>query len=148
MEVLGGNGYVEDFGLARIYREVPVNSIWEGSGNIMCLDVLRALTKSPLAATVLADEMRDAATADRRLAQFIDRMHAASTSVRDEGQARVFVRNLVVALQASLLIQNAPQMVADAFCASRLGGGSGAFGMLPPGVDMRRIVERAAPVSR
>jgi putative acyl-CoA dehydrogenase len=148
MEVLGGNGYAEDFGLARIYREVPVNSIWEGSGNIMCLDVLRALTKSPLAASVLADEMRDAATADRRLAQFIDRMHAASTSVRDEGQARVFVRDLVVALQASLLIRHAPQIVADAFCASRLSGGSAAFGMLPPGVDTRRIVERAAPVSR
>jgi len=148
MEVLGGNGYVEDFSMARIYREVPVNSIWEGSGNIMCLDVLRALVKAPLAAAVLADEMRDAATADRRLAQFIDRMYAASMSVRDEGQARVFVRDLVVALQASLLIRYAPQMVADVFCASRLGGGSSAFGMLPPGVDTRRIVERAAPFKR
>src|SRR4029078_7597147 len=66
MEVLGGNGYVEEFNLARIYREVPVNSIWEGSGNIMCLDVLRALARAPLAAGVLTDEMREAATADRR----------------------------------------------------------------------------------
>ncbi len=148
MEVLGGNGYVEDFGLARIYREVPVNSIWEGSGNIMCLDVLRALAKAPLAAAVLADEMRDAATADRRLAQFLARMQATATSVGDEAQARVFVRDLVVALQASLLIRHAPQIVADAFCASRLDGGSGAFGMLPPRVDTRRIVERAAPVLR
>ena len=146
MEVLGGNGYVEDFNLARIYREVPVNSIWEGSGNIMCLDVLRALARAPLAAGVLTDEMRDAATADRRLAQFIDRMRAAAASVDDEAQARAFVRDLVVALQASLLIRHAPQMVADAFCASRLSGGSSAFGMLPPGVDTRRIVARAAPV--
>jgi putative acyl-CoA dehydrogenase len=146
MEVLGGNGYVEEFNLARIYREVPVNSIWEGSGNIMCLDVLRALARAPLAAGVLTDEMRDAATADRRLAQFIDRMRAAAASVHDEAQARVFVRDLVIALQASLLIRHAPQMVADAFCASRLNGGSGAFGMLPPGVDTRRIVARAAPV--
>ena len=148
MEVLGGNGYVEDFGLARIYREVPVNSIWEGSGNIMCLDVLRAIAKAPLAAAVLADEMRDAATADRRLAQFLARMQATATSVGDEAQARVFVRDLVIALQASLLIRHAPQIVADAFCASRLDGGSGAFGMLPPGVDTRRIVQRAAPVLR
>ncbi|WP_041320131.1 isovaleryl-CoA dehydrogenase [Hyphomicrobium denitrificans] len=146
MEVLGGNGYVEDFNLARIYREVPVNSIWEGSGNIMCLDVLRALARASLAVGVLADEMRDAATADRRLARFIDRMRAAAASAHDEAQARSFVRDLVVALQASLLIRHAPQMVADAFCASRLGGGSGAFGMLPPGVDTRRIVARAAPM--
>jgi len=146
MEVLGGNGYVEDFGLARIYREVPVNSIWEGSGNIMCLDVLRALARDSRAVGVLVDEMRDAATADRRLAQFIDHIRAAAASVHDEMQARVFVRDLVIALQASLLIQNAPQMVADAFCASRLGGGSSTFGMLPPGVDTRRIVARAAAV--
>jgi putative acyl-CoA dehydrogenase len=145
MEVLGGNGYVEEFNLARIYREVPVNSIWEGSGNIMCLDVLRALARSPLAAGVLTEEMRDAASADRRLAQFIDRMRAASQSVNDEAQARVFVRDLVIALQASLLIRHAPQMVADAFCASRLSGGSGTFGTLPQGLDTRRIVARAAP---
>lgn len=148
MEVLGGNGYVEDFSLARIYREVPVNSIWEGSGNIMCLDVLRALERSPEAIDVLADEMRDAATADHRLAQFVERMRDAAATVRDEAQARVFVRGLVVALQAALLIRNAPQMVADAFCASRLGGNSSIFGMLPAGVDTRRIVGRAAPVLR
>jgi len=144
MEVLGGNGYVEEFNLARIYREVPLNSIWEGSGNIMCLDVLRALARAPLAAAVLAEEMRDAATADRRLAQFFERMRDATHSIGDEAQARAFVRDLVIALQASLLIRHAPQMVADAFCASRLGGASSAFGILPPGVDMRRIVERAA----
>jgi putative acyl-CoA dehydrogenase len=145
MEVLGGNGYVEEFNLARIYREVPLNSIWEGSGNVMCLDVLRALARSPLAAEVLAEEMREPASSDRRLAQFIERMRASATAT-DESQARVFVRDLVVALQASMLIRHAPQMVADGFCASRLGGGSGAFGFLPAGVDARRIVARAAPV--
>jgi len=144
MEVLGGNGYVEEFNLPRIYRETPLNSIWEGSGNIMCLDVLRALARAPLAAEVLAAEMRDAASADRRLGEFLERVRAAAM-VGDESQARVFVRDLVIALQASLLIRYAPQMVADAFCASRLGGGSGAFGMLPPGVDARQIVARAAP---
>jgi putative acyl-CoA dehydrogenase len=145
MEVLGGNGYVEEFNLARIYREVPLNSIWEGSGNVMCLDVLRALARSPLAAEVVAEEMREPASSDRRLAQFIERMRASATAT-DESQARVFVRDLVVALQASMLIRHAPQMVADGFCASRLGGGSGAFGFLPAGVDARRIVARAAPV--
>jgi putative acyl-CoA dehydrogenase len=145
MEVLGGNGYVEEFNLARIYRETPVNSIWEGSGNIMCLDVLRALTRSPLAVEVLTEEMRDAANADRRLGQFIEGMHERAMSA-DESQARAFVHDLVVALQASLLIRHAPQMIADGFCASRLGGGSSAFGMLPSTVDARRIVARAAPV--
>jgi putative acyl-CoA dehydrogenase len=146
MEVLGGNGYVEDFNLARIYREVPVNSIWEGSGNIMCLDVLRALARSPLAAEVLTEEMREAASADRRLAQFLERRHASDTVAGDESQARGFVRDLVIALQASLLIRHAPQIVADGFCASRLSGETSAFGMLTPDVDTRRIVARAAPM--
>jgi putative acyl-CoA dehydrogenase len=145
MEVLGGNGYVEEFNLARIYREMPLNSIWEGSANIMCLDVLRAIARAPLAVEVLTDEMSEAASADRRLAQFLERMRAAVT-ISDESQARAFVRDLVIALQASLLIRHAPQLVADGFCASRLSDGSGAFGALPPGVDTRNIVARAAPV--
>lgn len=143
MEVLGGNGYVEDFHVARIYREMPVNSIWEGSGNIMCLDVLRALTRTPAAIDVLTEEIRPVASADRRLGQFLARMHETATD--DEAHARAFVRDLVIALQAALLIQYAPQIVADGFCASRLGGNTSAFGFLPAGVDTRRIVTRAAP---
>jgi putative acyl-CoA dehydrogenase len=143
MEVLGGNGYVEDFNLARIYRETPLNSIWEGSGNIMCLDVLRGLARAPAAVDVLFEEMREPAKSDVRLEQFIGRLREAAKSA-DEAQARVFIRDLVIALQASLLIRHAPPVVADAFCSSRLSGGQGAFGLLPPGVDMHAIVERAA----
>jgi putative acyl-CoA dehydrogenase len=144
MEVLGGNGYVEEFNLARIYREMPVNSIWEGSGNIMCLDVLRAFARTPSAVDVLMDEMREAAASDRRLAQLLARLRETTKSI-DDRQARIFVRDLVVALQASLLIRHSPHAIADAFCVSRLNGGHGAFGMLPPGIDTSAIVARAAP---
>ncbi|MFA5958415.1 isovaleryl-CoA dehydrogenase [Hyphomicrobium sp.] len=146
MEVLGGNGYVEDFNLARIYREVPVNSIWEGSGNIMCLDVLRALARSKSAMGMLADELSESAKADRRLGAFVGKLQESVQSL-DESQARMFVRNLVVALQASLLIRHAPSEVSDAFCGTRLSGDmGGAFGLLPSGTNTRAIIERAAPV--
>jgi putative acyl-CoA dehydrogenase len=116
MEVLGGNGYVEEFNLARIYREVPVNSIWEGSGNIMCLDVLRALRRAPAAVDVLIDEMHESANSHARLRQFLDNLQAKAQS-SDESQARAFVRDLVIALQASLLIRHSTPLIADAFCA-------------------------------
>jgi putative acyl-CoA dehydrogenase len=144
MEVLGGNGYVEEFILARIYREMPVNSIWEGSGNVMCLDVLRALARSPNGIEVLMDEARESSAADPRLKAFVARLPGAS-AVNDESQARAFARDLVLALQAALLVRHAPAAVADAFCASRLDGASGAFGMLPPGADCHAIGARAAP---
>ncbi|MFT3730755.1 MAG: isovaleryl-CoA dehydrogenase [Hyphomicrobium sp.] len=145
MEVLGGNGYVEEFNLARIYREVPVNSIWEGSGNIMCLDVLRALARSPSAMDMLAAEWREAAKENRRLGAFVAKLQDGAARP-DEAQARIFVRNLVLALQAALLIRNAPNDVSDAFCAARLGDDiGGAFGLLPPGTATRSIIERAAP---
>jgi putative acyl-CoA dehydrogenase len=144
MEVLGGNGYVEEFNLARIYREVPVNSIWEGSGNIMCLDVLRGLARSPAALDVLFEEMREPARSNGKLHQFLDLLRETATSA-NEAQARVFIRDLVIALQASLLIRYSPSVVADAFCASRLSGGNGAFGLLPAGVNTQAIIMRAAP---
>jgi putative acyl-CoA dehydrogenase len=146
MEVLGGNGYVEDFNLARIYREMPVNSIWEGSGNVMCLDVLRALARAPEAVDALIAEMREPAGSEPRLGAFLAGLRAAAKSI-DESQARAFVRRLVVALQASLLIRHAPAAVADAFCASRLmDGSSAAFGLLAAGIDTQAIVARARPV--
>jgi putative acyl-CoA dehydrogenase len=145
MEVLGGNGYVEEFNLARIYREVPLNSIWEGSGNIMCLDVLRALARSKAAMAMLADELHEAAKADRRLGAFVAKLQDSVERV-DESQARVFVRNLALALQAALLVRHAPNGVSDAFCATRLvGDGGGAFGLLPSGTNTRAVIERAAP---
>jgi putative acyl-CoA dehydrogenase len=145
MEVLGGNGYVEEFNLARIYREAPVNSIWEGSGNIMCLDVLRALRRAPEAVDMLIDEMREPASSDQRLERVLGKLRERARTIEDY-QARAFVRDLVIALQASLLIRYSPSVISEGFCASRLAGGLGAFGMLPPGIDANTIVARAAPV--
>jgi putative acyl-CoA dehydrogenase len=146
MEVLGGSGYIEESVLPRIYREMPVNSIWEGSGNVMCLDVLRAMGRVPNIGDVLRRELDDGG--DARLKAFAARLmtRLAAPERNDEAQARALVRELVLALQAALLIKHAPAYVADAFCTSRLNGeGAGAFGLLPRGVDARAIVERAAP---
>ena len=144
MEVLGGNGYVEEFNLARIYREAPVNSIWEGSGNIMCLDVLRVLQRAPAALNILFDEMREPAKSDKRLEKLLGKLRDRSNSIQ-ESQARAFVRDLVIALQASLLIQYSPSSIVEGFCASRLASSLEAFGMLPPSIDTNAIVTRAAP---
>ncbi|HML29945.1 MAG TPA: isovaleryl-CoA dehydrogenase [Hyphomicrobium sp.] len=146
MEVLGGNGYVEEFNLARIYREMPLNSIWEGSGNIMCLDVLRALSRSKSAMEMFEAELGEPAKEDRRLGAFVAKLQASAARI-DEGQARVFARSLVLALQAALLIRHAPPEVSDAFCATRLSGETGsAFGLLPANTDIGAIIERAAPM--
>ena len=147
MEVLGGSGYIEDSIMPRLYREAPVNSIWEGSGNIMCLDVLRAIARVPDAADVLRAELD--AGGDARLRKSGERLLAlmAAPGGAGEAQARALVRDLVVTLQAALLVRHAPPAVADAFCASRLEGDSGAFGLLPRGLDLRAVVERAGPQS-
>ncbi len=145
MEVLGGNGYVEEFILARIYRELPVNSIWEGSGNVMCLDVLRAFARLPDAFDVVMNELGGPAGDEPRLGSFVARLRGAAGK-SDESQARAFARDVVLALQAALLIRHAPATVADAFCASRLDGAPGVFGLLPPGTDCHAIVARAAPL--
>jgi putative acyl-CoA dehydrogenase len=147
MEVLGGSGYIEESIMPRLYREAPVNSIWEGSGNVMCLDVLRAVGRTPNAAEVLHAEL--SGRGDARLKAFVEKLEArmSASDRNDEGQARVLVRDLVLAVQAVLLIEHAPHAVADAFCASRLGSdGAGAFGTLPRGCDTRAIAERAAPL--
>jgi putative acyl-CoA dehydrogenase len=150
MEVLGGNGYVEECVMPRIYREAPVNSIWEGAGNIMCLDVLRALERTAGAAELLLRDIADAAHADKRLQVLASHLQnkLAGREWRDETQARAIVRDLVLGMQGALLLQHAPVPVADAFCASRLGDEpAGTFGLLPPGSDFRAIVDRAAPKS-
>jgi putative acyl-CoA dehydrogenase len=146
MEVLGGAGYIEESIMPRLYREAPVNSIWEGSGNVMCLDVLRAIARTPNAADVLRAEID---SGDARLKPFIKNIvgRLAASERNDESQARALTRDLVLALQAALLIKHAPADVADAFCASRLHGGGGAFGLLPRGLNLRAITERAAPQS-
>ncbi|CAN7413772.1 isovaleryl-CoA dehydrogenase [Massilia sp. LjRoot122] len=146
MEVMGGNGYVEDGPLARIYRELPVNSIWEGSGNVMCLDVLRALGKSlPEARAALAGELMPAAGLDARFGAYAQRLlDELPALARDEGGARRLAERLVLALQAALLLRHAPDYVADAFVASRIAcEPGGAFGRLPASADCAAILARA-----
>ena len=147
MECLGGNGYVEAQGegtMARIYREMPLNSIWEGAGNIMALDLLRALRSGPVR-DALMHEIAPARGAhrllDRAAAALADRLDATT----EEAQARRLARDVALVLQAALLCQHSPAAVFDAFCASRLDGGADVFGLLPAGLDLDRIVARAMP---
>ncbi|MES2152966.1 MAG: isovaleryl-CoA dehydrogenase [Pseudomonadota bacterium] len=145
MEVMGGNGYVEDAPLARLYREFPVNSIWEGSGNVMCLDLLRALGKSPAARDALAGELALAGGADPAFATYAQRLLAdLALPMADEYGARRLAERIVVAVQAALLLRHAPAYVADAFVRSRVAQDvGGAYGRLPDGVDCAAILARA-----
>jgi putative acyl-CoA dehydrogenase len=147
MEVLGGNGYVEESIMPRIYREMPVNSVWEGSANVICLDVRRAIERSPDAIDAFLAELRSGVGADPRLDRFAATLEAELPAARqtEEGLARRLVGRMAVALQAALLVRHAPPAVSDAFCASRLENeAGGTFGMLPAGIDRRAIVDRAA----
>jgi putative acyl-CoA dehydrogenase len=151
LECLGGNGYVEDSGLPRLYREAPLNSIWEGSGNVNALDVMRALSRQPAAVEAFRSEVGLARGADRRLDTAADRVGKALVEA-DEASARRLVESLALVLQGALLVRHAPAAVADAFCASRLAAdgeprGGLALGTLPPGLDTRAVVERATPPS-
>lgn len=148
MECLGGNGYVEESVLPRLYREAPVNAIWEGSGNVICLDVLRAMVREPESVPALLTEIRAARGADRRLDVASARLEAELADPGEaEHRARRIVERMALALSASLLVRHAPPALADAFCASRLGeeGPGLAFGTLPPGVQAAAIVARATP---
>jgi len=147
MEVLGGNGYVEESGMPRLVRESPLNSIWEGSGNVNALDTLRALAKSPETFQAFFDEVELASGADARLDAFVADTRAAFEDLESvEVRARRIVERMALSLQGSLLVRNAPPAVADAFCASRLAGDWGnAFGTLPAGTDFDAIVARHTP---
>jgi putative acyl-CoA dehydrogenase len=146
LECLGGNGYVEEWGMARLYREAPLNSIWEGSGNVQCLDALRSIRKSPESLGALFAEIWEARGGDHRLDIYVNELRTQLERTEDlEARARRLVERLALALQASLLVRYAPADVADAFCASRLAGDGGrAFGTLPAGTDFGAILERAA----
>jgi len=148
LEVLGGNGYVEESGLPRLYREAPLNSLWEGSGNVMCLDVLRALMKEPETGPALLAELQETAGADPRLDAHVQKLAAELSDPADmQARARRVVEGMALALQGSLIVRYAPSAVSDAFCASRLAGDAGhVFGTLPPGLDFGAIVERNRPV--
>jgi putative acyl-CoA dehydrogenase len=147
LECLGGNGYVEESGMPRLYREMPLSSIWEGSGNVMALDVLRALGREPAALEAYLGEVGEAAGADPRLDAFVATLREELADVEAlETRARRVVERMALALQGSLLVRYAPAYVADAFCASRLAGDGGfQYGTLPPGADCGAIVARHAP---
>jgi putative acyl-CoA dehydrogenase len=145
LECLGGNGYVEDSGMPRHYREAPLLSIWEGSGNVNALDVLRALTRDPGTAESLFAELALAQGADARLDESVTRLKTQLAAATETG-ARRLVEQMALTLQASLLVRHAPAAVADAFCATRLGGDWGyAFGTLPDSADLDTILSRALP---
>jgi putative acyl-CoA dehydrogenase len=149
LECLGGNGYVEASGMPRLYREAPLASIWEGSGNVMALDVLRALARSPEAFDAFFAEIDEAAGADPRLDAFAAATGAEFGDVEAlEPRARRVVERMALCLQGSLLVRHAPPAVADAFCAARLAGDAGLhYGTLPPGADAAAIVARHTPVT-
>ena len=150
MECLGGNGYVEEHGegvMARVYREMPLNSIWEGAGNIMALDLLRALRTGPVAEALL-HELSPARGADGGFDRVAASLPARIDGATEEADARRLARDVALVVQASLLKQHAPAEVFDTFCASRLGdavGGGGAFGLLGASAPLDVLIARAMP---
>ncbi|MFD5338399.1 acyl-CoA dehydrogenase family protein [Streptomyces hawaiiensis] len=148
-ECLGGNGYVEESGMPRLVRESPLNSVWEGAGNVQALDVVRALQREPGALDAYLREVGQARGADHRLDGAIKDLLTELADLEGvEGRARRLAERLALVLQGSLLVRFAPPQVADAFCAGRLGGDGGAvFGTLPHTLDLASVVERARPVS-
>lgn len=146
-ECLGGAGYVEDTILPRLYREAPVNSIWEGSGNVQCLDVLRALSKEAGVLDTLFDELADG-HGDARLKTHIERLGMALRDTDDiQYRARQLTEDIAVALQAGLLLEAGNAAVSDAFIASRLEGRGRVYGTLSRGLDIQAVLERSTPVS-
>jgi putative acyl-CoA dehydrogenase len=149
LECLGGNGFVEESLMPRLYRDAPLNSIWEGSGNVAALDVLRALAREPEALPAFMAEVELAAGANRRLDAHVEALNARLGALEDadpQWLARRIVEDMGLALQASLLVRHAPAFVADAFCAARLGSERSTYGTLPAGVDAKAIIDRALPL--
>ena len=148
LECFGGNGFVEESGMPRLFRESPLNSIWEGSGNVQCLDVLRGMARSPESLEAFLAEVDEGAGADARVATAAQELRTEFADLEGiESRARRVVERMALALQGSLLVRFGDEAVADAFCASRLAGDGGrAFGTLPAGTDFKRIVERHAPL--
>jgi putative acyl-CoA dehydrogenase len=152
LEVLGGNGYVEDSQMPRLYRDAPLNSIWEGSGNVIALDVLRAVARDPAGVEALDAELALAGGLDDRFDTAADAalsdlvgLSALGTAVAQASARRVAER-VALALQGSLLLRHSPPAVAEAFLASRLAGDGGSmFGTLPSSVDAHAIIERHRP---
>jgi putative acyl-CoA dehydrogenase len=147
LECLGGAGYVEESDLPRLFRQSPLNGVWEGSGNVICLDVLRAIAREPASLDAYWAEVSLAAGADRRLDESIAVLRNECEELEQiESRARRVVERLAMVFQGSLLVRHAPAPIADAFCASRLAGDTcHAFGTMPPGIDTRSIIDRSRP---
>jgi putative acyl-CoA dehydrogenase len=145
MECLGGSGYVEESVLPRLYREAPVNAIWEGSGNVICLDVLRAAVREPDSVPAFLSELETTRGDDPRLDAWVAGLEAELAQPRQaEQRARRIVERMALGLQASLLVRDAPPELAEAFCRSRLDERGLGYGTLPPDVDTGAILTRAA----
>ena len=147
MECIGGSGVMEDSPFPRLFRESPVNAIWEGSGNVQCLDVLRAMHKTPDVVQAFFSELARARGGHALLDRYVADLQRAFTDLSDlEYRARDVVGRMALAVQAALLVQHAPGVVSDAFCASRLGGDNQHhYGTLPRGIDCAAIIARATP---
>ena len=147
IEVLGGNGYVEETDLARIYREMPLLSIWEGSGNVMCLDVIRSLAREPETLEALHAKLSAIKGSDRRFDQFVAETLTLLNNP-SEAQGRQIAHRIALAIQGERLITDAPEFVADTFCATRLTGEASwgaSFGTLPDEGSIDALLARAAP---
>jgi putative acyl-CoA dehydrogenase len=147
MECIGGSGVMEDSPMPRLFRESPVNAIWEGSGNVQCLDVLRAMQKTPAVVEAFFREVDRARGANGALDAWVTALKREFSERGDmDYRARSVVDRMALAIQAALLVQHGPAAVADAFCASRLAdGGHRNYGTLPRGVDCAAIIRRATP---
>jgi putative acyl-CoA dehydrogenase len=150
LECLGGNGYVEESGMPRLYREAPLNSIWEGAGNVQALDLLRVLTREPGAVEAWRSEVSAAVGGDARLQGALAETDAllaevAADPAASSHLARRLAGRMAALLQASLVVRYSPAPVADAFCATRLTGSEGAYGALPSGLNVKAILERGTP---
>jgi putative acyl-CoA dehydrogenase len=154
LECLGGNGYVEESIMPRLYREAPLNSIWEGSGNVICLDILRALSREPEAADALVQEIRSIAGTDKLMDRYVAeigtelekqlKQSLKNQATEIEGQGRRLAERFALALQAVQLMRHSPPAIAEAFIASRLGGDHGQmFGTLPRGLDLETVLDRS-----
>ncbi|MCB1288394.1 MAG: DNA alkylation response protein, partial [Mycobacterium sp.] len=145
MECLGGNGYAEESGMPRLYREAPLMGIWEGSGNVSALDTLRAMATRPECVEVLFDELATVAGQDARFDAHVQGLSAGLADPTDiEYRARTLAEDITLALQGSLLLRHGHPAVAEAFLATRMAGDwGGAFGTLPSGLDLPPIIERA-----
>ncbi len=149
MECIGGSGVMEDCIMPRLFRESPVNSIWEGSGNVQCLDMLRAMSRDQGSVETYMSEVQQAAGSDKHLDRYVAQLSGELLDSTDiEYRARTVVEKMALALQGSLLVRFGNPALADAFCASRLAGNSSglAYGNLPRAVDCAAIIKRATPL--